>query len=136
MRFRLHRYELGLERTFGVLFDLASGWAAHTLEDAVRVGPKIPGKTAIPAGTYPVLLTMSARFGTELPLIDRVPNFSGIRIHAGNTEADTEGCLLVGLGRTADRIVESRPALTTLLTKMRATGGPHVLEVINGQAID
>ena len=52
---------------------------------------------AIPAGFYPVTLTMSPRFGEVLPLIGNVVGRTGIRIHAGNYPRDTAGCILVGV---------------------------------------
>lgn len=71
-----------------------------TLEDTVRTlrsaADKVPGQTAIPDGEYRVRLTVSAKFRRLLPLLERVPYFSGVRIHAGNAETDTEGCILVG----------------------------------------
>jgi hypothetical protein len=76
-----------------------------TLEDIERVDPnpetpeneaKVAGATAIPCGRYRVFLTWSPHFGRILPELQDVPGFAAIRIHAGNTEADTRGCLLVG----------------------------------------
>ena len=75
-----------LDGRFGVLH----------LEDVVRQGEKVPGQTAIPEGIYTVQITFSNRFKRDLPLLLNVPNFEGIRIHPGNTDADTEGCILVG----------------------------------------
>jgi Family of unknown function (DUF5675) len=68
---------------------------------------KIPGDTAIPAGRYQVRLSQSARFKRLLPELLSVPGFLGVRIHRGNTHADTEGCLLVGSGRTKDKVTGS-----------------------------
>jgi hypothetical protein len=95
----------------------------YTLEDTVRSGPKVPGETAIPAGRYQVVMTLSARFGVVLPLLLTVPGFEGIRIHAGNTSGDTSGCLLVGLEEHpsdfGDTITHSRLALAALLQRLQ-----------------
>lgn len=75
----------------------------YILEDTVREKPgvpvsewKVPGKTAIPAGRYEIVIDMSTRFGKLMPHLLNVDGFSGIRIHPGNTEFDTEGCLIPG----------------------------------------
>jgi len=57
---------------------------------------KIKGESAIPYGTYRVRKTYSKRFDKDVWELQNVPGFSGIRIHAGNTAKDTEGCLLFG----------------------------------------
>lgn len=69
---------------------------------------KIKGKTAIPSGMYNVRLTYSPRFRKILPLIETVQGFDGIRIHSGNTAADTEGCILLGENKAKGRVENSR----------------------------
>lgn len=93
----------------------------YTLEDVVRPnGEKVYGQTAIPAGRYHVAITMSNRFKTLLPLLEAVPNFEGVRIHPGNTAADTEGCILVGQTQTTNSVGASRAAFAVLLQKMQS----------------
>ena len=96
-------------------------WFCFTLEDVERP-EKIPGETAIPAGRYKVIITHSQRFDRELPLLVDVPGFTGIRIHAGNTDADTRGCILVGKRTLENAIGESRAALDDLMEKLRVQG--------------
>lgn len=90
-----------------------------TLEPMMRK-EKIKGRTAIPAGTYRVRLTYSPRFKKILPLVENVPNFSGVRIHTGNTSKDTEGCILVGrrIERNKDWIADSRKTFNLLMQKI------------------
>ena len=119
MKLTVKREDLNAERTIGrmAVDGVMQCW---TLEDTVRTGPKVYGKTAIPAGSYVVMLTQSARFGRVLPLVCNVPGFEGIRIHPGNTAADTEGCILVGLGRAVDAVTGSRAAFDVLMAKLSA----------------
>ena len=90
-----------------------------TLEDRIRPpGVKVPGQTAIPEGSYEVIVTLSQRFKRDLPLLLNVPNFRGVRIHTGNTELDTEGCILVGAAKQGDMILNSRIAFNKLFPKI------------------
>jgi hypothetical protein len=89
-----------------------------TLEDAERP-VKIKGETAIPKGTYKVIINESNRFKRLLPLLLNVPNFEGVRIHSGNTNHDTEGCILVGQSRNKEYIGQSRKAFEKLFKKMQ-----------------
>ena len=96
----------------------------YTLEDGIRTN-KVAGETAIPAGRYPVKITYSNAFRRELPLVEGVRNFTGIRIHSGNSKKDTLGCILVGQSWTpgADVIGASVRAMQALLPKIRAALG-------------
>ena len=56
----------------------------------------------------------------KMPILLNVPNFEGVRIHGGNTAADTLGCILVGRSKGADRIAECKPVFDSLLQKIKA----------------
>jgi hypothetical protein len=101
----------------------------YTLEPTYREIPnkavsvwKIPGKTAIPAGTYPLEVTyfqpQSGGEGYYAPLIDNVPGFLGVRIHIGNFPQDTEGCILVGTQPGLDEVLQSGTAFVALMSKI------------------
>jgi len=111
---RLHRTE---NSTIGEL-SIDGKFECYTLEDKER-DVKIKGETAIAKGTYNVTITQSNRFKRLLPLLANVPNFEGVRIHAGNTNHDTEGCILVGTTRSKDFIGNSRVAFDKLFKKMQ-----------------
>lgn len=82
------------------------------LDDAGET--KIKHETAIPAGRYKVIVTYSNRFKKPLPLLVNVKGFEGIRIHSGNTKADTSGCILVGLTKGDNAVYSSRDAFKLL----------------------
>lgn len=88
-------------------------------QDGVKVADwKIVNHTAIPSGTYRVIITKSNRFQRLLPELMNVPGFAGIRIHPGNVAADTSGCLLVGRIREEDSIRESKLAFEALFAQL------------------
>jgi hypothetical protein len=86
------------------------------LDDAGET--KVMHQTAIPSGTYKMIISMSNRFKKMMPEILKVKGFEGIRIHSGNTDADSSGCILVGLTRTRNSIGESRNAFMKLMNEL------------------
>ena len=118
MRLELKRKALLPEYTIGALF-VNGKLFCNTLEDTVRdlnqdgdlndAGEgKVYGQTAIPYGTYEVVITYSNRFKKQLPLLENVKGFEGIRIHPGNTKEDTHGCILVGVNSQKGMVTESK----------------------------
>jgi hypothetical protein len=99
--------------TIGQLY-INEEYFCFVLEDVVRYGQKIPGETAIPYGTYPITMETSPRFGPDCLTVRNVPDFTGIRIHSGNTAADTEGCLIVGYQLTEQDIIKPGTTKTAL----------------------
>lgn len=99
-----------------------------TLEDPVRpAGVKIYGVTAIPAGRYQVIVNVSNRFKREMCLLLNVPGFEGIRIHGGNTAANTLGCLIVAANRVNSNTVQgTQEARITTVVKQAIAKGQKV----------
>lgn len=90
------------------------------MSEAEILQRKVPGNTAIPSGRYQVIINQSQRFGKLMPLLVGVKGFAGVRIHSGNTAADTLGCLLTGSARNVNKVIGSRMAFEALMPKLEA----------------
>jgi dynactin complex subunit len=95
MLIEVKRFEFKDTHTIGKMY-VDGVYECYTLEDVVRNGTKVLGKTAIPIGEYKLIVDASVRFKQDMPHILNVPDFTGVRIHSGNTSADTDGCILLG----------------------------------------
>ena len=123
MNIILKRIALRDTYTIGKLY-IDGKYICDTVEDKVRDinkngkfdegEKKVYGQTAIPYGTYEVKWTYSPRFKKYMPEILNVPNFSGIRIHSGNTAADSLGCIIVGENKVVGKVINSRATVTKL----------------------
>jgi hypothetical protein len=80
---------------------------------------KVYGLTAIPRGTYNLVLSFSNRFQKYLPEIQKVEGFEGIRIHAGNKAEDSHGCILLGTTKGANFIGASVAAMTKFMAELK-----------------
>ena len=119
MLIKVKRFEFKDTHTVGKMY-VDGLYECFTLEDAVRNGTKVIGKTAIPIGTYKLIIDASTRFQQDMPHILDVPDFTGVRIHAGNTSADTDGCILVGSSWTGkDFIGNSKIAYKKFFDKLK-----------------
>jgi len=132
MEIVVKRTKLEKGYTIGIL--TMPDFTCNTLEDEVRE-VKVMGETAIPAGTYEVVVNRSMRFKKDLPLLVDVPNFAGVRIHSGNTSRDTQGCILVGTHLSGNFISNSRKAFDVVFYKIKsaiADGEKVTIEICNG----
>ena len=111
--------------TIGKMY-INGAYFCDTLEDTDRglsdsmqvnevLAKKRKGITAIPIGKYDVILTFSPKFKRVLPLLLNVKCYEGVRIHHGNTQASTEGCLLVGENKERGKVLNSRATLEKLM---------------------
>jgi hypothetical protein len=69
---------------------------------------KVYGKTAIPYGRYEIKMIYWPKHKRQCPMLQDVPGFTGIFIHAGNTAEDSEGCILVGENKEKGKVLYSR----------------------------
>ena len=125
MKIKLVRTTNGDDFTEGKLY-VNDVQECYTVEDTDRFledgNEKVYGKTAIPRGDYEVIISYSNRFKKELIEILNVPQFTGIRIHAGNSSRDTEGCIIVGSTNKQDDdnwVGNSKTAYKDLHTKIK-----------------
>ena len=129
MKLELRRIARRETYTIGRLY-IDGVYFCDTLEDRDRLldnsmsveeikKKKIYGKTAIPTGTYKVEITYSPRFKRYLPLICNVKGFDGIRIHEGNSDKDSQGCVLVGINDKVGWVSKSRITMNKLLQKIK-----------------
>ena len=141
----LTRDVFGLDATLGVLRWQGLDFG-FTVEDEDRgldadmtpaevLAIKVAHETAIPAGLYAVKTTHSPKYNRPMPVLLGVPGFRGVRIHSGNDEADTAGCILPGLTRDVDRMTvgKSRAACTWLYEQIAVleAGGHEVTLLID-----
>lgn len=134
MKLELNRIAKKPLYTIGQLF-VDGKYFCDTLEDRCRDldrEEKVMHETAIPEGTYEVIVNVSVRFKRKLPLLLDVPYFTGIRIHRGNTDKDTSGCILVGENKHPGRVINSTPyefRLTEILERAMLSGERITIKV-------
>lgn len=134
MRLLLERIALRDTYTIGRLY-VDGQYLCDTLEDRVRdlsTERKVPGETAIPPGTYDVVVNVSPKFKRMLPRLLNVPQFDGILIHRGNTAKDSSGCILVGENKVVGKVINStgyEQKLTDMLLSVQQKGEPISIEV-------
>lgn len=125
IKLRIKRIAKQPNYTIGKLY-IDDKYYCDTLEDTDRglkqtdsleqiKAKKVYGKTAIPTGEYYVNLTYSPKFKRILPVIYDVKGYEGIRIHSGNTPADTLGCVLVGFNKVKGKVINSKDTLNQLI---------------------
>lgn len=129
MKLKLKRRFFGDTYTIGTMY-IDGVRFCDTLEDKNRDlnhnskfdngEKKVMHQTAIPFGTYKVIVNRSPKFGRDLPRLMNVPNFDGILIHRGNTASDTSGCILVGENKVKGKVINSTPYEIELVTRCKA----------------
>ena len=151
MKLRLERFSSGPDSTLGLLF-VDGSFVCFTCEDEHR-DVKVAAETRIPAGTYEIKLRTeggfhdkySKRFAFHRGMLhlQDVPGFTWIYIHIGNTEKDTAGCILVGLGARVDdrgggRVMTSALAYETFYPRVidAAEAGDLSIEIVDKDLVN
>lgn len=139
MNITLNRIAKRDSYTIGKLY-IDGQYFCDTLEDKDRglnqstplsqiYSKKVYGQTAIPTGIYKIIISYSNRFKKSMPLLLNVPGFAGIRIHTGNTSADTDGCILVGKNKAVGKVLESRDTYNKLFAKLTEASKKEVITI-------
>lgn len=135
MKIRLIRHAKRDTYTIGKLY-IDGVYFCDTLEDRVRDlkngEAKVFGETAIPEGTYKIIMNMSNRFKRVMPLLLDVPHFAGIRIHSGSRAEHSHGCILVGKNDVVGRLSKSKFFESELYAKLnmaQASKEPITIEI-------
>ena len=112
------------DTTLGYMLDLTEKlFLGFTCEDQKQIGPKLKGETRIPAGRYRITLNKSLTPKTEEyrknyawfvwhMMLNDVHGFTGIYIHIGNSDEDTDGCLLLGDNATNIAVYKTGRSIT------------------------
>ena len=96
------------------------------MSEALIKMTKIAGQTAIPTGTYTVVLSVSPKFknkswakkyGGLVPELLRVPGYQGVRIHPGTDASSTSGCLIPGDNKAVGKVLNSQKRYYELMDK-------------------
>lgn len=140
MNITLNRIAKKAKYTIGKLY-INDQYFCDTLEDTDRgltqsmteqqIGSKkVYGETAIPTGTYRIIISYSNKFKKQMPLLLNVPGFAGIRIHSGNTEKDSLGCILVGKNKAVGKVLESRDTYSKLFSILQEANKKETIKII------
>lgn len=139
MNIILNRIAKKAKYTIGKLY-INDKYFCDTLEDTDRgltqsmteqqIGSKkVYGETAIPTGTYRIIISYSNKFRKQMPLLLNVPGFAGIRIHSGNTEKDSLGCILVGKNKAVGKVLESRDTYSKLFSILQEANKKETIKI-------
>ncbi len=139
MNIILNRIAKKAKYTIGKLY-INDKYFCDTLEDTDRgltqsmteqqIGSKkVYGETAIPTGTYRIIISYSNKFKKQMPLLLNVPGFAGIRIHSGNTEKDSLGCILVGKNKAVGKVLESRDTYSKLFSILQEANKKETIKI-------
>ena len=139
MNITLNRIAKKAKYTIGKLY-INDQYFCDTLEDTDRgltqsmteqqIGSKkVYGETAIPTGTYRIIISYSNKFKKQMPLLLNVPGFAGIRIHSGNTEKDSLGCILVGKNKAIGKVLESRDTYSKLFSILQEANKKETIKI-------
>lgn len=102
-----------IDGVFGELRNDQGHFVGDTLEHAYSKNGGWEPK--VPAGKYVCVRHAPKHLSYETFLLTNVPGAEGILIHRGNTEADSEGCILLGTSRQGTSITHSKEAFEKLM---------------------